>query len=115
MTKERPPRAPRNWRRRMGTAVLFLLALEAIILIGPYNQLRTAFAVTVAIAVALAIALIWRRNTRLEGLAGAEEVTREVRLQQGVPRFDAPGEGRFTMKEPLQGRTSTRARLRLRR
>jgi hypothetical protein len=58
--------APRNWRRRMGTAMLFLLALDAIILIGPYNEFRLAFAVAISLIVAVSVSLIWRRNTRLE-------------------------------------------------
>ena len=64
----RPRPAPRNWRRRMGTAVLFLLALDALILVGPYSQTRLVIAVTISLMVALSICLIWRRNTRLEGL-----------------------------------------------
>jgi hypothetical protein len=53
----------------MGTAVLFLLALDAIILIGPYSQARVVIAVGLSLLVVLLISLIWRRNTKLESLA----------------------------------------------
>jgi hypothetical protein len=59
----------------MGTAVLFLLALEAIILIGPYSQARVVFAVAILLVVMLSISLIWRRNTRLESLARGNDST----------------------------------------
>ncbi len=71
MTSSRP--APRNWRRRMGTAALFLVALDAIILVGPYSQARIVIAAAVSLMVALSIALIWHRNTRLERLARENE------------------------------------------
>jgi hypothetical protein len=53
----------------MGTAVLFLIALDAIILIGPYSQARIVIAIAISLMVALSISLIWRRNTKLESLA----------------------------------------------
>jgi uncharacterized membrane protein YqjE len=53
----------------MGTAVLFLIALDAIILVGPYSQARLVIAVAISLLVVLSISLIWRRNTRLESLA----------------------------------------------
>ena len=63
-----PRPAPKNWRKRMGTAVLFLVALDALILIGPYGPLRETIAVVVTVVVLFAIALIWRRNTMREGV-----------------------------------------------
>ncbi len=64
MRSQRP--APRNWRRRMGTAVLFLVVLDSLILAGSYSQVRLIIAVAVSVMVALSIWLIWRHNTRLE-------------------------------------------------
>ena len=57
----------------MGTAALFLVALDAIILVGPYSQARIVIAAAVSLMVALSIALIWHRNTRLERLARENE------------------------------------------
>lgn len=48
---------------------MFLLALDAIILIGPYSQARVVIAVGLSLLVVLLISLIWRRNTKLESLA----------------------------------------------
>jgi len=53
----------------MGTAILFLVALDALILIGPYGPLRETIAVVVSVAVLIAIAMIWRRNTMRENLS----------------------------------------------
>ena len=53
----------------MGTAVLFLIALDALILLGPYGQGRQLVATIVTLAVAATILLIWVRNTRLERAA----------------------------------------------
>ena len=50
----------------MGTAVLFLLALDALILTGPYGQRREVVALGITIVVVASILLIWVRNTRLE-------------------------------------------------
>jgi len=52
----------------MGTAVLFLMALDAIILIGPYSQARIVIASAISLMVVFSILLIWRRNTKLESL-----------------------------------------------
>ena len=53
----------------MGTAVLFLIALDALILFGPYGRGRELVAIVVTLAVAASILLIWVRNTRLERAA----------------------------------------------
>lgn len=64
-------RAPPAWRRRMGTALLFLILLDFIILFPAPTQPRVAVAIAATAAVLIAIAAIWRRNTRLERLAGS--------------------------------------------
>lgn len=55
----------------MGTAVLFLVLLDVIILFPSASKPRVELAVAVTIFVLAAIAAIWRRNTRLERLAAA--------------------------------------------
>jgi hypothetical protein len=50
----------------MGTAVLFLVLLDGIILFPSPTAVRVDIALGVTAVVALAIAAIWRRNTRLE-------------------------------------------------
>ncbi|MDA4121850.1 MAG: hypothetical protein OK456_01565 [Thaumarchaeota archaeon] len=69
MPTNAPRPAPRNWRRRMGTAILFLFALDALILFGPYGPLRETIAIVVSVAVLIAIAMIWRRNKMRENLS----------------------------------------------
>ena len=50
----------------MGTAAVFLVILDALILAGTYSEFRLVLALTVTMAVAATIALIWRKNSALE-------------------------------------------------
>jgi TRAP-type C4-dicarboxylate transport system permease large subunit len=69
MTSVRP--APPHWRRRMGTAVVFLALLDIIILVGVFGGgARIEIAAVVTVVVLLLIAMIWVRNSRLEAMAG---------------------------------------------
>lgn len=53
----------------MGTAALFLLLLDAIILFPSPSQVRVDLATGMTVLVLVMIAAIWRRNTQLERLA----------------------------------------------
>ena len=50
----------------MGTALLFLLLLDGIILFPSPTALRLEIAAVVSVVVLVMIAAIWSRNTRLE-------------------------------------------------
>lgn len=64
-------RVPPKWRRRMGTAFIFLLVLDFVIVFPTFTAVRIDFAAVVTVIVLAAIAAIWRRNTALERVRDA--------------------------------------------
>lgn len=52
----------------MGTAFLFLLLLDAIILSGAFGAARVDIAIVVSVVVLVLIGVIWMRNLKLEKL-----------------------------------------------
>ena len=71
----------------MGIAILFLIALDALILSGPHSQFRVDLALIISFLVALSISLIWRRNTRLERLSKVKGAFLGSRPRACKPRF----------------------------
>lgn len=57
----------------MGTALLFLILLDVIILVGAFGGARIYLAFVVTLVVLFLIAAIWIRNSRLERTLGVDE------------------------------------------